>query len=205
MADAWSLELEDFYQLGKPFPVVAPPLTAAVHQPIEHPCHLIKEVVDAVEVAADTVVIVVPAKLRVESREELVLAHPTVCSGPCVESRQRGAILLAGGPSLEHDLAAVIEPPPKLEAQKLHCATMLPVEPAELDEVRLLFGQFQFERAHPFSQCLIEALGVGLVLEGADEVVRVPTQVRCPSAAYLDGFLEPQIKGIVQIDIRQDR
>jgi len=204
VADVWSLEFENRDQLGKSFPVVAPALTATAHQPVEHPCHLIEKVVNTVEVAADTVVIVVPAKLRVESREELVLPHPTVCSGPCIESRQRGAIFLAGGPSLEHDLAAVIEPPPKLEAQKLQCVTMLPVEPAELDEVRLFFGQLQFERAHPFTQRFVEALGIRLVLEGADDIVRVPTQVRRPLAVCLDGFLEPHIEGIVKIDIRED-
>ena len=36
VADVWSLELEDLYQLGKAFPVVAPALTAPVHQPVEH-------------------------------------------------------------------------------------------------------------------------------------------------------------------------
>jgi hypothetical protein len=30
VADAWSLELEDLYQLGEAFPIVAAPLTAAV-------------------------------------------------------------------------------------------------------------------------------------------------------------------------------
>ncbi len=102
MTDAWSLELEDLYQLGKPFPVVVPPLTAAVHQLVEHSRHLIMEVVDAVEIAANTVMIIVPAKLRVESREKLLLAHPTVFPAPVLKPLQGGAILLAGGPSLEH-------------------------------------------------------------------------------------------------------
>jgi len=38
-----------------------------------------------------------------------------------------------------------------------------------------------------------EALGISLLLEGADEVVRIPTQVRCPLAVCLDGLLKPHI------------
>jgi len=57
----WSLQLEDFDQLGEALPVVAAPLTTAVQLSVESSRHVIKEVVDAVEVAADTVVVVVPA------------------------------------------------------------------------------------------------------------------------------------------------
>lgn len=54
MRGHWSLKTLD--QPGEPFPVVATPLTAAVQRPVEHPRYLIKEVIDAVEVAPDTVV-----------------------------------------------------------------------------------------------------------------------------------------------------
>jgi hypothetical protein len=58
MTDVWPFELEDFDQLGKALPVVATPLTAAVPLAVEHPRYLIEEVINAVEVAANTIVVI---------------------------------------------------------------------------------------------------------------------------------------------------
>jgi len=42
------------------------------------------------------------------------------------------------------------------------------------------------------------------LLEGADEVVRVPTQMRRPLAVLLDGLLKPYIQGIMKVDVGED-
>jgi hypothetical protein len=76
---------------------------------------------------------------------------------------------------------------------------------AEPDQVRFLRRDLQAEFLQPTGEHLIEALGVGLQLEGAHEVVRIPTQVRCPLAVFLDGFLKPDVQGIVEVDVGEHR
>ncbi|MEA1050106.1 hypothetical protein U5801_09835 [Lamprobacter modestohalophilus] len=48
VADTWSLKLEHLDQFGKALPVVAAPLTAAIHLPVEHASDMIEEVTQAV-------------------------------------------------------------------------------------------------------------------------------------------------------------
>jgi len=125
VADAWTLELEDLDQLGEALPIVAPALTAAVQQAVEHPCDLIEEVSDAIEVTPDTVVVVVPTQLRIERREELVLAHPAVFTTPCLEVRQGGPVFRPCRAELERGFPPATTPPTELESQEFEAAARL--------------------------------------------------------------------------------
>jgi len=102
VADAWPLELEGFDQFSEALPVVAAPLTSAVQLSVEHSRYLMPEAVNAPVVAPNTIVVVVPAHLRVERCEQFVLRHPAVFAHPLLEARQGGAVLTTGGTTFEH-------------------------------------------------------------------------------------------------------
>ena len=118
VADVWSFELEDPDQLREALPVIAPSLAAAVQLAEQHTGDLIIEVIQALGVAADTIVVVVPAQLRVEVGEEPVRAPLTVLTTPGVETRQRGTVLPPGGPALQHRLPPATMRPAELESQE---------------------------------------------------------------------------------------
>jgi hypothetical protein len=203
VADVWSRELEDFDQLREPLPVVAAPLTAAVQLPVEHPRDLIEKVIDALEIASDTVVVGVPAQLRVEGREEPVFTHPAVLTTPFLEARQGSPVLRAGRATLDRWLSPATTPPAKLKSKEFEGAVLLPTLTREPQQVRLLLRDLQSERLQPRTKRPITALGIGFALESTHEVVHVPTQVCLAFAMHLDGFFEPHIQGIVKIDVRQ--
>jgi hypothetical protein len=71
-----------------------------------------------------------------------------------------------------------------------------------LNRIRFLFIRcnLQSELLQPICRHVVKSLGIGLQLEGADKVVRVPTQMRRPLAVLLDGLLKPYVQGIMKID-----
>ena len=69
MAYAWSLEVENLYQLRKTFPVVAASLTATIERFEKDPLHLMQEVAQTGVVTPNTVVVVVPAQLGIQLRK----------------------------------------------------------------------------------------------------------------------------------------
>ncbi len=48
-----------------------------------------------------------------------------------------------------------------------------------------------------------EGFGVLPVLEGANEIIRIPDEERLAPAVWLDHPLEPQVEPVVQIEVRQ--
>ena len=75
----------------------------------------------------------------------------------------------------------------------------------EPQEIRLLVCHVQAIFRQPWTKHPIEALGIGLMLESADEVVRLPTQRHRPLAVCLDGVLEPDVQGMMEVDVGEDR
>lgn len=205
VTDVGSFELEDPDQLREALPVIAPSLAAAVQLAEQHPGELIVEVIQALVVAADTVVVVMPAQLRVEVGEEPFLAPPAVLTTPGLEARQRGAVLAPGGPAFQHRLPPATTPPAELESQEFERPVPCRGLTRELQQLRLLGCDFQTERRQARTQHAVEALGIGGTRESAHEVVRIPTEERLALAVRLDRILEPHIQGIVKIDVSEDR
>jgi hypothetical protein len=65
-----SLHSEDLQQSPESFPVVASPLAAAIEHPDENPLYLIVKVIEAVEISAESVVLVITSQLGTQLCEE---------------------------------------------------------------------------------------------------------------------------------------
>jgi hypothetical protein len=66
VAYAWPAKLEDLDEFGKPFPVVATPLTATIKRFEKNPRNVIIKVIQTFVVPPDTVVVVIPAQLGIQ-------------------------------------------------------------------------------------------------------------------------------------------
>ena len=159
---------------------------------------------ETLEVPTDSVILVVPSQLGIQLRKEHHLRQSTVLATPILEARQGGTVFLACRSALDHWLSPATASPTKLKTQKLEGAACFPIERTEPDQVRFLRCNLQSELLQPICQHVIKSLGIGLQFEGADEIVRVPTQIRCPLAVLLDGFLKPDVQDIMKIDIGED-
>lgn len=194
VTDVWSFELEDLDQIREALPVVAAPLAAAVQLAEKPPGDLIVEVIQPLVVAADTVVMVMPAQLRVEVGEEPFLAPPAVLTTPGLETRQRGTVFAPGGPAFQHRLPPATTPPAELESQEFERPVPCHDLAREPQQLRLLGCDFQAEHRQARTQHAVEALGIGCTRESAHEVIRIPTEERLAFAMRLDRILEPYLR-----------
>ncbi len=76
---------------------------------------------------------------------------------------------------------------------------------AELDNTRLAAVQLQVECAEAILQISIEPLGIFLVLEADHKVITEPDDDHIAAAAILSPLVRPQVKGVVKVDVRQQR
>jgi len=108
--------------------------------------------------------------------------------------------------SLDLGYSAPVPAPPELEAEEAdpRFALVASVEAAEAANPCLLRRYGQVELCQPLRQLSIEGVCISLVLEGADEVVRVAADNRPPCTSGFHDFLEPEVEGIVKVDVGQD-
>ena len=76
---------------------------------------------------------------------------------------------------------------------------------AELDQAGLVRVQRQRELPQPFAHRIPEAPGLGLVLEANDSVVGIPHDDHVARGLMPSPALGPEIEGIVQVDVREQR
>ena len=62
----------------------------------------------------------------------------------------------------------------------------------------------EIEFLQPLWQHLVESFGILLIAEGTDPIIGIPTEDGFAFAMQLDHPVKPQVKGVVEIDIRQN-
>src|SRR5215813_1484683 len=74
-------------------------------------------------------------------------------------------------------------------------------EPPELDPARLIRVKFQSKLAQTLSQILQKAIGVRLILESQDDVVRVAHDHHLALRPLLAPDVHPEIETVVQVHV----
>src|SRR5512142_1229614 len=98
--------------------------------------------------------------------------------------------------------------PREIERLRLPGAPLLPVrggEPPELDQPRLARVQLQGEPREPLAEIPQELPGVSQMLEPGDEVVGETHDDHVAARVPPPPPLGPQVKDIVEVDVRQQR
>ncbi len=96
----------------------------------------------------------------------------------------------------------------EVERLRLSLSALLPVLDRirpELQKARLLRMQFEAELSHSFAQFCPEPFGIRLLLESNHDVVGIPHDDHIAMRLLSTPCLDPQIKGVMKIDIRQQR
>src|SRR5215468_6169171 len=78
-------------------------------------------------------------------------------------------------------------------------------KPAELDPARLVRVQFQSELGQALSQVFQKAIGVRLVLESNNSVIRVANDYHLALRPFRAPDVHPEIETVVQVNIREQR
>src|SRR6516162_11527454 len=118
---------------------------------------------------------------------------------------------LGDRPALHGKVPLPVLPADMREAQKvdrlrLPSSSLLPVSfgiPPELDPARLIRMQFQAKLPQTLPKVLQKAVGFGLGLKPEDRVVRITHDDHVSPCMVLAPRLHPEVKGAMQIDIRQ--
>src|SRR5262249_48210118 len=76
---------------------------------------------------------------------------------------------------------------------------------SELDEPGLLRMQRQRKLPQPLAHLVQEALGVALVLESDDEVIGIAHDNHVARGLAPSPALDPEVEGIVQVDVGKQR
>jgi hypothetical protein len=111
--------------------------------------------------------------------------------------------LLPGGPTFHHRLSRATPVPPKCKTQDIKADPGLVA--AESYDARLFHRYVQIERAQSLWKEAEEALRVYLVLRHADKIIGIAVQRDRALTLLFHDFFEPQIEGVMQLHIRQDR
>src|SRR5208337_851773 len=118
---------------------------------------------------------------------------------------------LADGLALHGKVPLPVLPADMREAQKverfrLAFSASLPVQlgvPPELNPARFVGMQFQSKLPQPLPEVLQKAVGFRLRLESEDRVVGIAHHDHISPGVFLAPRLHPEVKDIVQIDVRQ--
>jgi hypothetical protein len=79
-----------------------------------------------------------------------------------------------------------VKPLPELVPKKIEAFILVAAETTETQKARFVGSKFKAEATNPLGKHIpIEVLGIAIVLEGADKIIRVNTAVRV--AAICDG------------------
>src|SRR5437764_11737485 len=146
---------------------------------------------------------------------------------PCPDHRWRrvhpAAQLLLDGPQLCHhslvrrfatdgeglsisDLRAVMREAQKRERLRFSRTSLLPVqhsEPTEFDQPRLLGMYFQSELGQPIPKFIEESLSLRPALETDNEIVGIADDNDIATCHFPAPGFDPQVKDVMEIDIRQ--
>ena len=168
-----------------------------------------REALERRHVAADPVVLVVPSQLRRQDRPPLLRRQEVPHAlEPRVQLFALLAELLPARPPAHDELtpaagAAEVGKPKEVEgvSTTILAFRVLSFVAAEADHTRLLRMQLQFKLREPFPQRLLHVPGVVLVLNHADEIVRITHHKTRPADLPFDSFLKPQVQHVVQEDI----
>ena len=136
----------------------------------------------------------------------------TVFLEPVVDTVEKLTTALHCWYSYQRKLAILVDSadmfkPKKIEGFRFRpiFGTLLSGEPAKEDESRLFLRQLQSELLHSFLQQGFETLRVPFVLEAGDVIVGKTDEVCLALEPFLAPFLEPEVKYIMQVDVRQNR
>ena len=196
--------MEVFEQVVEALPRKTAALASPVQPLPQSPHRLVEECFQPGAVAGHPVVVVVPTELERQQREQFSKRHVTTLLTPRGEVGQRVAELLAGGPPLQVRLTGAILSPGKLKPEKIKpCCAWLTI-PAEGNHPAFGGGQLKSVLLQTMLQRPIEMLRLVLMLEPADEIIRVSNQACLAFRVPLDHFLKPQIQRVMQIHIGQN-
>ena len=96
----------------------------------------------------------------------------------------------------------------EVEGLRLAEVPLLPLlggKPPQLDQPRLLSMQFQAELREPVAELREEPLGVISMLEARHVVVGKPHENDIPARVPTPPLVGPQVKDIVEVDVREQR
>src|SRR5437867_4960802 len=100
-------------------PCEAATLTSAIEPLPQSPHGLVVELPQAIAIAGNPVVVIVPTEFEIQRCEEFLQPNMTVLFAPCSEVGQRVAELLARCPPLQMRFTGAILPPVKLEPKEI--------------------------------------------------------------------------------------
>jgi hypothetical protein len=163
------------------------------------------EAVKRARVAAYAVVVVVPPQPSIEATKELASRLVPALQNPFLDPSTRALQFLRRGPPLHPRYPLPVAIPEELETQKGETPLAAGMKPAETQAAGLIRGDLQTEFLQPFRQHSIESLRIFSVTERADKIIGIARHDRLATTMPLDLAFEPQVQGIVQIDIRLDR
>ena len=92
----------------------------------------------------------------------------------------------------------------KVEGPRPIVTPVVAVGPMKRHESRLLQVQRQAVLAESLRQDLQESLGIMLVVEQHDEVIRIPEQLSTTRESRLNVSDEPLVEHVVQVDVRKE-
>src|ERR1700686_3121512 len=78
-------------------------------------------------------------------------------------------------------------------------------EPPELDQTRFVWMEFQPELRQPFPKVFQKTLCFRSVLEAQGEIIRITHGDRVSVCALSAPLVQPEIEGVMQVDVRQHR
>jgi len=192
------------------FPGVASFLASSV-EPFEQQLLGFKlELVNAVRVVCNAVVLVMTPQLEVYHSHYALDPHKPVAFQPLVHFRELRAQLLSRSLPLHPEPAGYMAygaeagEPKEVESLWLAFPALFPVfrrKPAKLDQLCLVRLQLQPENGEPLPCRFQEPASVLLVLEGGDEIVGVDGKPAFPPACFLENQFEPHGKRIMHVDV----
>src|SRR6201996_7356882 len=120
---------------------------------------------------------------------------------------------LRHGPAANDKIApgvrrAVVREPQKRERLRLSFTALLPISlrvPTKLDQPRLLRMEFQRKARQPFLKLSQEPLRIFTLLKADHQIISVADNHDVAACSLPAPCLDPEVKGIVQIHVRQKR
>ena len=195
-----------FQILNETFPIESLTLTATV-QPLARQSQGLKvKPTERPHIAADTIVLIVPAKLGGQCRPPcLCLLVIPYLSKPVVHLFAFLTKFLPARLTAHNEFTLPARSAEMGKAQKVKgvglpflSLRVLAFVSAKTDGSRLLGVKLQSEFRESLSQYLLYVPGAILVLDHADKIIRITHHITCTSGLWFDFLLEPQVKHIVQ-------
>jgi hypothetical protein len=163
-----------------------------------------EELVQASQVAYDTVVMEIPTELGIQLTEQRLQSQVSVLPAPHRKAIKRSSQLLARGSTLEVWPSSSIFSPVELKTQEVEPGLTGGLVTMKRDNPCLVRCQLQVELCQSFAKHTIEAFRIVLILKGADKIIGISYQTSFTSTVFLDDLMEPQVQDVMEVHIGQD-